>query len=437
MRTGRTEGRRSIAEAAATLGERERYVDFLRALSIGVVVIGHWLMAAVTYQDGRFGGRNALEQVSGLWVLTWVLQVMPLFFFVGGFSNLRAWTSARARGGGYASFISSRLDRLMRPTAVFVGVWMIAAVALAGIGVRGEGLATGIAIVAKPLWFLAVYVLVVALAPVMISLHQRFGMRVPVALAAATVAVDALRLGAGVGVVGVLNFAFVWLFAHQLGFFYADGTLLRRSRAFFAGAAALGLGALVAATASGIYSPSMVGVATGKASNNSPPSMCLVALTVWLAGLAMLARPRVARMLERPRAWTAVVAANSMIMTVFLWHLTALLLVAPVALPLGFPQPAAGSAGWWLTRPLWIGLLAVVLAVLVAGFARFERRALMQARPASAPHPAAATAAAALIVLALAGFAAFGFSGIERLGWLRPLPSALSLGAGLALLRRR
>ena len=50
-----------------------------------MVVLGHWLAVLVTWEDGTVTGENALNVVPDLWPLTWVFQVMPLFFFVGGF----------------------------------------------------------------------------------------------------------------------------------------------------------------------------------------------------------------------------------------------------------------------------------------------------------------------------------------------------------------
>ena len=43
---------------------------------------------------------NVVGVTRGLWLLTWVLQVMPLFFFVGGFSNAKTYESMRRRGRG-------------------------------------------------------------------------------------------------------------------------------------------------------------------------------------------------------------------------------------------------------------------------------------------------------------------------------------------------
>jgi hypothetical protein len=71
-------------------------------------------------------------------------------------------------------------------------------------------------------------------------------------------------------------------------------------------------------------------------------------------------------------------------MTMFLWHQTAVLITVGVLYPLGFPQPETGTPAWWAVRPLWVGALAVVLAVLVLIFSRFER-GLKPKRKAAVP----------------------------------------------------
>ena len=80
------------AKAAEMAGKappaRNRYVDFLRALSIMAVVSGHWLVAApVIGVDGAVAGKNLLGVLPWTQWLTWGFQVMPLFFLVGGYSN--------------------------------------------------------------------------------------------------------------------------------------------------------------------------------------------------------------------------------------------------------------------------------------------------------------------------------------------------------------
>lgn len=333
--------------AAATPAQRDRFADLLRVASILVVVAGHWLMAVVAWRHGRVEGGNALAQVPGLWLATWLLQVMPLFFFVGGLANL---VSAR-RGGGWSGFVRGRAARLLRPTLAFLAVWAGGAAALGLAGVPEAVLRPVARLVVQPLWFLGLYLLVVAVAPAMLRLHRRFGPAVVLWLGLAAAAADIAGRLPGLDRVGQLNFLLVWLFAHQLGFLYADGTLAGWSRRAHAAMAGGGLAALVALTASGAWPPSMVGLPGDRVSNMSPPSLCMVALTVWLVGLAMVVRAQVTRWVERPRPWALVVTAGSALMALFLWHLTALVLAVLVLHPLGLTEPAPGTPTWWLCAP--------------------------------------------------------------------------------------
>ena len=377
------------ALVAATPTTRDRYVDFLRVFSIGVVVVGHWLMAVVEDGPGGIRAGNALAAAPVAQYLTWLFQVMPLFFFVGGFAHATGVRSVAARGGGYADFVRARVERLLRPTAVFLAAWVVVAIALELTGHQdGIGKLASRTVV-QPLWFVGVYLGVVALAPAMYRWHRRHGAAVPVVLLAAAVGVDVLRFGAGIEAIGVLNMAFVWLAAHQFGFLYADGVLTRRTGAYLA---VSGLAAVVILTvATRLYPVSMVGLPGERFSNMNPPTVALAAHTVWLVGVALLVRGPVTRWLDSSRTWTAVVAANGVVMTTFLWHLTALFAGHAVVLAAGLPRPAIGSAAWWLSRPVWIALLALACAALVSLF-----------RWAEAPRRAAVTGGGAVGIAALA-----------------------------------
>ena len=436
MGSKRNSGRSLAALVEATPDGRDRYVDLVRAFSILVVVAGHWLMAIVHLDRNGLSGANALDVVPGLWILTWVLQVMPLFFLVGGFSNLVAWQSIERKQLSYGDFLRSRIARLMRPTLVFVAAWtvivVVIRVTLPDIS-REIGVATEL--LAKPLWFLAVYVLVVALSPIMLTLHRKYGLGVLAFLGGSAVLVDVLRIGFDVPVVGYLNFAFVWLFAHQLGFFYADGRLTALSKRFFTALGLAALTTLALLTSSGIYSPSMVGMESQAASNNSPPTICLIVLTLWLTSAAMLIRPAALRWLQQRKAWMAVVAANSIIMTIFLWHLTAVMVCVLVLFPLGFPQPAGGSAVWWAWRPVWLIALSLVLAGFVALFARFERPGAAREKEAKNARPVVVAGVAALVA-GLGGLAQFGFAMDPVTGTAGVLPQAV-LNASLVLIGYR
>jgi hypothetical protein len=67
-----------------------------------------------------------------------------------------------------------------------------------------------------------------------------------------------------------------------------------------------------------------------------------------------------------------VVADNTVIMTVFLWHMTALLAALTLFEAAGLPIYAEPTAAWWVQRPLWLLIPGVLLAGLVALFARAE-----------------------------------------------------------------
>ena len=365
--------------AAATPDSRDRYVDLLRAFSIVTVVVGHWFIALIVFESGRISVDNAVGLQRGLWLVTWALQVMPLFFFVGGFSNFVGWTSAQRRGLGYRSFLRSRLERLLRPTLIFIAIWTVIEIVLHVTDTGAPGITRGTFLPFGPLWFLGVYLVVAAAAPLLIALHRRFGLWVLLTLAGAVAAVDAARFGAGWDGLEWANLLFVWLAVHQAGFFYADGSLTAAGPKRWWALVAAGLATLVVLTnlvtftGELWYPRSMVGVDIEPVSNMSPPSFAIVALATWQIGLAMLLRRRLTAWLQHPRQWSAVIVVNSMIMTLFLWHLTALVLAILALHPLGFGHEQTTSLRWWAERPVWLIAPALLLVSIVWLLARWER----------------------------------------------------------------
>lgn len=399
--------------AEATPATRDRYVDLLRVASLAAVVLGHWMMAAVTPD----GVGNLLAVVPALQPLTWLLQVMPVFFFVGGFAHALSYRSLlRKRPEGstdsvYAAFLRARLQRLLRPTMVFVLVWGAAALLIQLLG--GGGGLTGVTLrlVTQPLWFIGIYLAMVAFTPPLLRLHERYGWGAFAGLAGAAAAVDVLRFAAGVPYVEFLNFAFVWLAVHQLGFLRADGRLgagpalsaLRRP-ALLAGG---GLITALALVAYGPYPLSMVGMPGEKVSNMAPPTLALLCHGLWLVGAVELLRAPAARLLSRPRAWRTVVAANGVAMTAFLWHLTAMLGVYGAMLALDVPLPEPASAAWWAQTPLRLAVAAALTAVLVAAFRTFERPAPTEGVQGHGPL---AALGATLTLLGVLGLSMVGFA---------------------------
>ncbi|MEV0258687.1 acyltransferase [Streptomyces sp. NPDC050732] len=402
---------RELAEK--TPAGRDRYVDLLRVASLGTVVVGHWLMAAVTVgDDGRAEVGNLLAVVPELQLLTWALQIMPVFFFVGGFSHALSYRSLSRRSEGrsvYSVFVRARLQRLLRPTMVFIAVWGAAALALQLGGHGGGLLDVALRLVAQPLWFIGVYLAMVAFTPPLLRLHERWGWGAFGALVAAAGAVDVARFAFGVPYLEFLNFAFVWLAVHQLGFLRADGRLRVRAPYVLAGAGLAGASLLVAF---GPYPLSMVGMPGERVSNMAPPTFALLCHGMWLVGAVELLRGPATRWLARPRVWRGVVAANGVSMTAFLWHLTAMLGVYGMLLALGVPLPEPASAAWWAQVPLRMAAAAALTVALVALFRRFERPgAAGPAAPGTASGPAAALGVT-LCLFGVLGLSMVGFGGL-------------------------
>ncbi len=408
------------AAVANTPPGRDRWADAIRVGSLFVVIIGHWLMGALT-ADGQV--TNTLATMTWLQPITWVLQVMPLFFLVGGVAHAHtlARLDATAGPGAYATFARSRTLRLMRPTSAFLAVWIVIAVVahLLGWTSGGDGplVRTVLVLVPQLLWFVGIYLGVAALAPLMRRLHHRYGVAVAWALVAAVVIVDWLRFAQGHEAIGPLNFLLVWLALHQLGFAWHDGALTSR----LAGALlALGTLGLVACVTLGPYPVSMVGLPGEPISNMSPPTLALLAQGLAIIGATSLLRGPAARALARPRVWRVVLLAAPFAMTAFLWHLTALMvgLMGARSLHLRLPEPGTGM--WWLTRPLWFAALGVLTAGLVTVFVRFDRgasapRVDLAGSGLAGGGPADARAAVG-IALVVAGVICISLTGVDVLG---------------------
>jgi hypothetical protein len=155
------------------------------------------------------------------------------------------------------------------------------------------------------------------------------------------------------------------------------------------------------------YPVSMITLSKADRSNAFPPSLALLALGVAQAGAVLLVESASKRWLERPRAWLAVASANAMIMTFYLWNMSAVVLAAVLVFPTGIaPQPEPLSTAWWLLRPAWIALCAVCLMPFLFGF-RWAERPAAAATGRIGPVAAvlgAVAAAAGLAVLAREAF---------------------------------
>ncbi len=363
----------SEPELPAAAAGRDRYIDFLRAVSLLVVVAWHWVFTVVIWRaDGPHTG-NPVATTPGLWVLTWVLQVMPLFFFVGGFAHLVTWESVERAGGGYRQFLTRRLRRLVRPAAlclvVMVGVRVLASILVPGV----PWLSRALVVVMSPLWFLAIYTGLVLITPLAVRLHRAIGAMALVLLAAGAVVVDVLRFGHHLhGMAAMANLAIVWGLTHQLGFWWRR--LVAAPRRVAWAILIAGLAALVVLTSIGVYPRSMVGVPGERISNMGPPTLCIVALLLLQVGIVLVLRERVTAWLAHPWPERFTSWAVTRSMSVYLWHFPAFFAGYGLLVAVGLRVPEHVSAAWWAQRPVWALAPALCLYPLMRTFRRFETR---------------------------------------------------------------
>lgn len=407
--------------------ERNRVVDLVRAVALLVVVLGHWTLAIAELRGGRLRTAHLLAEVPQAQWATLFGQVMPLFFVVGGYANAASLASARRTGTSPTRWIRQRAVRLLLPVLPLAVVWT--AVLAIMTPLFGSGAVDAARAAFVPLWFLGVYLLVIALAPLTLRLHERFGWRVPVVLFVGAALVEVAQR-AGVPVLGWSGFLLVWGGLHQLGYAWFDGDMRpgRRAVLLLAGGAA----ALAVLIATDVEPLSMIAVPGAARGNTSPPTAAIVALGLAQTGALLLVQTRLARWLARPRVWTAVRVAGATSMTVYLWHMTVLVLVVLGLVLTGvFPAAAVGSWAWWGLRPVWLAALVAVLVPVVMLVLPLERRTARRAGQADDGTVRATLTGVVLAAAALAVTAATGLGALVGPVW--PIVVTVALGGATLL----
>ena len=353
----------------ATGGEpaRDELIDLLRSVSTTTVVLWHWVFTIVVWRADGPHADNPIGYVSGLWSLTWVLQVLPLFFVAGGYVHSLAWAPRRGQPRAWRRFAAGRARSLGVPALVLVATVTAIGFVVANLHAGPDRwLTRAVLLVLSPLWFLIVYLVLVVTVPLWDRLDRRWGELVPLALGAGAMAVDVARFRYDIEQVAWLNMVLVWAACHQVGWSWAR---LRAAPARFGHALViLGLAALVGLTNMGLYPRSMVGTtsAADRFSNMGPPTLPILALCTLQVGLVVANRRRILEAAARPRVRAAVDWLSRSSMPLFLWHTVGFGAFYAAHYAVADIPDSAGFA-FWVTRPLWlIGPALATLPLLAA-----------------------------------------------------------------------
>ena len=420
---------------------RDRVVDLLRAGSLMVVVLGHVLMGVARWHGDTVRIDNLLADVPQLEVATWALQVMPVFFAAGAIANRSSLARASERGITWQAWLWQRLIRLVRPTAWYLAVWIPVVWLLAW--VMPASASTLARLSTQLLWFLGVYVIVVATTRWQVRL-ARFGAPAIVALLAGVALVDVARFHVA-SQFGFVNFVLVWFMAATFGLVVRDH--VGRPRAVLATAfGALALNVVLIASLP--YPVSMVGLPGERISNMAPPTVVLALHSVVLLSLVGCAWPALDRVCRTAGVWRVVAAVGAAAITIYLWHLTALVGVTAAEHALGFARGSVSDGAFWITTLVHLVVIVALTMAIVSVAVVFEHLPLpwvesWAARPGASRWWAAAAVAgivcvgAGFLVLAATGMGGFPFSRVTNYLGL-PLTPGLGfvlVGAGVLTVR--
>jgi len=341
---------------AASAG-RDRVMDAVKALALLLVIAGHSLAWTVT-SDGSV--INTLDAAPYMFPLTWVLQILPLFFLLAGAGLTRLSGSREARG------YLGRLTRLSAPALPLIAITVVLALAASAIVGADAARAAGVLPV-QLVWFLGVYLVLVAAAPLLVRCSGPWAVAIWLVV---ILGVDLMRVNVN-ELIGWANLILVW------GLFAAIGTRLDRLRTIRPPLLVLGTivfasGAIFAIVV-GPYSPALISTdAVEGISNLAPPTIVLALVGLAQICLLLLLWSPLQRALDHDRLWVPVAIFASRAMEIYLWHMLVFTVAIAGMIGLGI-APAALSLLWWLQH---LAVAAVVLAVVwfaAPGLGRLSR----------------------------------------------------------------
>ncbi|MDN5685878.1 MAG: acyltransferase [Brachybacterium sp.] len=342
---------------------RDTGIDLVRALCLLAILVLHGLQVSATVGEAGPVLEYATRGAAWYPPVTWALQVMPVFFVIGGFAGLKAHRRSLARGGTATAFVAGRVHRLLLPAMVTIGAVGLGLALLADAGTPPELIEQIGLRYSEPLWFLGVFLACQALLPAQLALHARAPWALFAGLAGAGVGIDLLRGATDVDAIGYANLAVVWLALQQLGLLLADGYLDRLSVSVRRVAGIVAVAVLVLVITAGPWTADLI-------AHMNPPTTALLLVGLAQTLLISLLRGPLTTLSERPRVAALTRFATAHSMTIYLWNLPVLLLAAGASALLAMhgvgelPEPS--SLGWWASRPVW--LLGTVLLTAGAGW---------------------------------------------------------------------
>lgn len=365
-------------EQLQTLKTRNLAIDFYRTIAMLAVAFGHWMAITIAIDSkGDLIAGNALEFNESLSWMSWILQVMPLFFIVGGFSSAISLDSHRKKGLTNQEWVFHRLKRMIYPTVALANFWLLA------IGLSFllapqpifELVVLGSLASAIPLWFLANYMIDTAVAPYTLNWYRANPKKFFISIFSTFIIIDILNI-AGVPYVNNINWVLGWMIFQIIGFAWKDNALPSLNNikkiVFVSGIS------VVSMVAFGPWPMAMVHFPGVEFSPTRPPSLALMLFGITYGFLAIIFSAPLNKIIKSSTENIRVIMlANSFSMSVYLWHMTAAVLTGLLFYTMDWlPNYSVGSQEWWAMKIPFILVSTIFLLILVKIFNRFEIKGL-------------------------------------------------------------
>lgn len=349
----------SVPDAAQlakdTKPDRDRAIDVARLTALVVVMFGHCALLLATIDSGGLRIGNLLGEIPALTPITWLVQVMPLFFLAGGAAGAYGWRE----GTQWGTWMVARAQRLCRPVFWYLAFWTVALLVASSILGADSAVGLGRECVAL-LWFLGVYLVTLAFVPALTKMSTGRTVAIIVAcLLALATGVDAVRIATGELLSGVPNFVIVWLIPVVIGVAYARKLI---SVPVAVSVAVVAFAGQVLLATFGPYEVSLVVTGTEQMSNVTPPTVLLALHCLWMSCAFVAVAAPIQRWAQRPRVWQAVATGNGGAMTLYLWHIPAIAVATFALHAIGLDAYDVDAPGFWGL----LALRAVVFAIVMA-----------------------------------------------------------------------
>ena len=330
-----------IKEANNTSISRERYIDLVKVISIFAVIYSTIVFLSLESSGYEVLIYNSSSNDINMSIMSWCLNGLVVFFFCNGFSNSIAWYSNIGRDGSVWEFLANRINSILGPVLMLIvfGTIMIHysisnKLIPEYLVTVNDNLHPTSEFLLWPLWLVSIYLVVLMFSPITAYFHKKNSFLFITALLTLFLFIDLFTFNQSIEYISYLNYLLFWLFVHQIGYFYADGTLQQIKMPFYFILSTVSYLTLYILSLETLATTSVSNFRLSLITNEDPPTIFMLLSGVGLISLVLIFRNLLEEAMNNKTLWYIVSFLNSHIYTIFLWHTFSFMFVYFFKLPL-------------------------------------------------------------------------------------------------------